>query len=228
MMNSTPKAWEHQTRAAEFLRDKEGAMLAMEMGTGKDLDDRTPIATPEGWTSMGGLRAGQQVFDESGQPCTVTGVYPQGEKPVCDVVFDDGTRIRAGYEHLWVTLTHGDRARIHKGRNAPGNWASRLMPITTEEIRQSLVHQRGTLVESMHSIPVAMPLDLPDMQLPIDPYIWGCGWETDRLPNQRSPATRTTSRTMPPPPPRRERTGGPGTGRATRSPARWPEAGNPS
>ena len=35
MMNSTPKAWEHQTRAAEFLRDKEGAMLAMEMGTGK-------------------------------------------------------------------------------------------------------------------------------------------------------------------------------------------------
>lgn len=35
MMKASPPAWEHQTRAGEFLQDKEGAMLAMEMGTGK-------------------------------------------------------------------------------------------------------------------------------------------------------------------------------------------------
>ena len=30
-----PQPWAHQTRALEFIRDKPGAMLAMEMGTGK-------------------------------------------------------------------------------------------------------------------------------------------------------------------------------------------------
>lgn len=32
---ATPPLWPHQERALEFLRDKPGAMLAMEMGTGK-------------------------------------------------------------------------------------------------------------------------------------------------------------------------------------------------
>ena len=41
-----PRAWAHQARALEFVRDKPGAMLAMEMGTGKskvaiDLMDET-------------------------------------------------------------------------------------------------------------------------------------------------------------------------------------------
>ena len=31
----TPRPWEHQTRALEFIRNKPGAMLAMDMGTGK-------------------------------------------------------------------------------------------------------------------------------------------------------------------------------------------------
>ncbi len=166
-----PQPWAHQSRALEFIRDKPGAMLAMEMGTGKDLDDNTPIATTEGWTRMGELQVGQQVFDERGQVCNVTRVFPQGERPVYDVAFDDGTVITAGHEHLWVT--HSRRARTHKGRAARENWASQLMPITTQEIRESLVHQRGNLEESMHSIPTAMPLEMPEADLPLDPYILG-------------------------------------------------------
>ena len=173
MMKPSPPSWEHQTRAGTFIEDKPGAMLAMEMGTGKDLDDDTPIATTEGWTRMGDIQTGQQVFDERGQPCTVTGVYPQGERDVYDVAFDDGAIIRAGREHLWATLTHSQRARIHKGRKDRGSWATQMLPITTEGIRNSLVHQRGTLVESMHSIPVAAALELPEAALPIDPYILG-------------------------------------------------------
>ena len=122
---------------------------------------------------MGDIKTGQQVFDERGQPCTVTGVYPQGERDVYDIAFDDGTVIAAGREHLWATLTHSQRARIHKGRRGRESWAIQMIPITTEEIRNSLVHQRGTLVESMHSIPVAAALELPEAALPIDPYILG-------------------------------------------------------
>ena len=163
-----PKAWDHQTKGLDFIRDKPGAMLAMEMGTGKDLEDNTPIPTTEGWTPMGEIKVGQRVFDERGQPCTVKGVYPQGERPVYKVVFDDGAVITAGHKHLWITLS--DRQR---GRTAPESWATGLTPITTEEIRDSLVHQRDSPEESAHSIPLAMPLDLPEAELPIDPYLMG-------------------------------------------------------
>ena len=165
-----PPPWPHQVQALEFIRDRPGAMLAMEMGTGKDLDDRTPIPTPEGWTGMGDLRPGQTVFDEAGNPCTVTAVYPQGERPAYEVKFDDGTVITAGEEHLWVTLTHSHRAKIHE---CPRRWASNITPITTREITESLRHQRGDIEEPMHSIPLAEPLNLPDRDLPIDPYILG-------------------------------------------------------
>ena len=168
-----PTSWAHQERGLAFVRDKPGAMLAMEMGTGKDLDDDTPIATPEGWTRMGDLKPGQAVFDERGKPCTVRAVYPQGERPTFTVLFDDGATLVAGEEHLWVTLTHSLRHRMHKGRAKLENWASRLMPITTRDIRDSIIHQRGSLVESQHSIPVALPLELPQAELPIDPYLMG-------------------------------------------------------
>ena len=178
-----PKAWDHQTKGLDFIRDKPGAMLAMEMGTGKDLEDNTPIPTTEGWTPMGEIKVGQRVFDERGQPCTVTGVHPQGERPVCKVVFDDGAVITAGHKHLWITLSDRQRARIRPGRTAPESWATGLTPITTEEIRDSLIHQRGSLEESTHSIPLAMPLELPEAELPIDPYLMGL-WLGDNSPRE--------------------------------------------
>ena len=168
-----PESWPHQERALEFITERRGAMLAMEMGTGKDLDDRTPIPTPQGWTLMGKIQAGQQVFDETGAPCAVTRVFPQGERPTYEVEFDDGSIITAGEEHLWMTLTHSHQAEIHKGARSLDGWASSLMPITTLEIASSLIHRRGTLEESMHSIPTAGALQLPDAELPIDPYILG-------------------------------------------------------
>ena len=52
MMKSSPPSWEHQNQAGTFIEDKPGAMLAMEMGTGKDLDDIPPSPPPKagpGW-----------------------------------------------------------------------------------------------------------------------------------------------------------------------------------
>ena len=168
-----PPAWAHQVRALEFVRGKPGAMLAMDMGTGKDLHDDTPIPRESGWARMGDLRPGDRLFDEQGNICTVTAVYPQGVREVYDVSFDDGASIQAGGEHLWMTLTHSHRARIHQGRMAPGSWASSLIPITTREIAESLEYRLGDTQGAMHSIPLAGPLDLPQAELPVDPYLLG-------------------------------------------------------
>src|SRR4051794_30183520 len=40
-------------------------------GFGKLLSLCVPIPTPAGWTTMGQLRVGDQVFDETGAPCNV-------------------------------------------------------------------------------------------------------------------------------------------------------------
>src|SRR5438270_3865818 len=49
-----------------------GARPAM----GKALALDTPIATPDGWTTMGEIQAGAEVFDEHGRACRVTYVSP--------------------------------------------------------------------------------------------------------------------------------------------------------
>lgn len=165
--------WNHQANALEFIRYKPGAMLAMQMGTGKDLADDTPIATPTGWTTMGDLRPGDQVIDEQGHACRVTAVFPQGRKPTFNVVFDDGTELVTGKDHQWVTLTRSDRLSIEEGTRQGEDWSSGLLPVTTGEIRDSLLHQAASISESMHSIPTAKPLQLPEQELPVDPYVLG-------------------------------------------------------
>ena len=42
-------------------------------GGGKDLDPSTPIPSPAGWRRLGDLAVGDEVFDEMGKPCRVTG-----------------------------------------------------------------------------------------------------------------------------------------------------------
>ena len=107
------------------------------------------------------------------KPCTVIGVYPQGDQPVCLVIFDDWSILTAGVRQPWVTLTHSHRSKIHKETRVLDHWASCLMPPTTEDIGAHLLHESGTLVEAMHSVPLAQPLRLPDRSLPIDPYLLG-------------------------------------------------------
>ena len=148
-------------------------MPALKTGPGIGLADRTPIPTPEGWTTVEEIAVWQQAFDERGEPCTVLEVHPQGEQLVCRVIFDDWSVLVSGARQPWVTLTHSHRAKIHKETRSLDHWASSLMPFTTEEIGTHLLHESGTLVEAMHTVPLARPLQLPDRHLPIDPYLLG-------------------------------------------------------
>ena len=80
------------------------AMITGDPGTGKALDVATPIPTPTGWTAMGELRIGDLVFDETGRPTRVTGVFDQPvNRPCYEVVFSDGSILIADEEHRWWT-----------------------------------------------------------------------------------------------------------------------------
>ena len=137
------------------------------------LADGTPIPTPGGWIPLCEIAPGQTVFDQAGRPCTVGAVCQREPEPVLSITFDDKSCLIAGAQQPWVTLSHGQRYRIHTGGLPLGNWAGNLAPPATGEIRGSLEHKRKTLVEAMHSVPLAKSLMLPDRELPIDPYLLG-------------------------------------------------------
>ena len=148
-------------------------------GFGKALSLDTEVPTPSGWTTMGEIKVGDMLFDESGAPCNVTFITDVMHGRTCyDVVFDDGTVIVADAEHQWVTDTHASRKA--KSRRVTGAVSSKPQcqrrkecdPAirTTDEIKGSLVYGNR---ERNHSIDVCGPLNLPDAVLPIHPYAFG-------------------------------------------------------
>ncbi|HET7856381.1 MAG TPA: dCTP deaminase, partial [Gaiellaceae bacterium] len=127
---------------------------------GKALALDTPIPTTEGWKSMGDIRVGDLVFDETGHPtAVVAATRPIDRRPCREVVFSDGTTIVCDVDHRWQTVTRSDRR----------GGVIRRRVRTTAEIERSLVAQG----EFNHQVPLSRPVQYPRRDLPIDPYVLG-------------------------------------------------------
>lgn len=159
-------------------------------GSGKALALQTPIPTPAGWTRMGDLVPGDEVFDDQGHPTVVVGVSPVMTGHRCyEIVFSDRSTLVADAEHLWTTVPQSRRSRGVKANyrarargarpvdlishtdelTGPGWWQHGTQ-VTTEQIRGSLLAGDA----SNHAVPTTAALDLPQASLPIDAYLLGC------------------------------------------------------
>lgn len=70
-------------------------------GVGKALSVHEPVLTPDGYRPIGELDPGDLVVGRDGLSHEVLGVYPQGERDLFKITFDDGTHVIADSEHLW-------------------------------------------------------------------------------------------------------------------------------
>lgn len=69
---------------------------------GKALALDTPLPSPNGFTTVGEIKVGDTLYDENGQPTTVTFLSPIYFNHLCyEVVFEDGEHIIADHEHNW-------------------------------------------------------------------------------------------------------------------------------
>jgi DNA segregation ATPase FtsK/SpoIIIE-like protein len=92
-------------------------LIAGATGAGKALALDTPIPTSNGWTTMGEIQVGDEVFDEHGQRCAVIAATPvMHDRPCYELEFSDGTVIVADAEHLWRTDTVARRGQRSKDR----------------------------------------------------------------------------------------------------------------
>ncbi len=155
-------------------------------GTGKALSLGTPIATPTGWTTMGELAEGDEIFDEHGQPCRVTYATPAMHDRRCyEVAFDDGSTIVADADHQWFAYDfpawRSLRDQSYRATRPPANpslardqSAKRHRPrdVTTQQmVDEGLRVSNG---RPNWYIPLTQPLDPPEAVLPVDPYVLGC------------------------------------------------------
>lgn len=150
-------------------------------GLGKALALDTRIPTPTGWTTMGEIRAGDLVLGDDGKPVNVSMVTEVMTGHRCyRVEFSDGSSVVADADHRWMTSTLKAREAASKlrrrhdlrPRGTDQRWKmARPEVVTTEQIRGTLKARDGHCLN--HSIPTTAPLDLPEAELPIDPYTLG-------------------------------------------------------
>lgn len=104
------KASEWQQEYHNLVVDE--ALGAGAQGPGKALAVGTMIPTPTGWLPIEALVPGDMVFGADGKPCRVVWASPVWKnRPVCEVVFDDGSVVVADAKHEWVVEQSMRRGR---------------------------------------------------------------------------------------------------------------------
>ena len=139
-------------------------VLAARPSMGKALSLDSMLLTPSGWVRMGDIKLGDMVIGRDGLPYPVIGVYPQGNKQMYEVRFDDGASVVCCDEHLWFTSSRADRKAGRSG-------AVRQL----SEIRKTL-YAGGLERRLSHQIPWVEPMDFEVKnggELLLDPYLLG-------------------------------------------------------
>lgn len=82
-------------------------------GTGKAQPLYSKVLTPNGFVTMGSLKPGDKVISGTNKEASILNIYPQGKKPIYEIVLDDASTCRCSDEHLWyVSINHGTPQNI--------------------------------------------------------------------------------------------------------------------
>lgn len=128
--------------------------------SGKALSLDTPIPTPDGWSTMGNIMKGDYILGADGKPTKVTFVTETMYEHDCyKITFDNGEEIIADRDHLWNV---GHRY-----------WKHNIRTLTTEELVKKYNEVKDVKTVGSLYVPISEPVDLPEKELPIDPYSLG-------------------------------------------------------
>ncbi len=220
-----PVAWDPWL-AQEIRRASGLTAVVGGLGSGKALALDTPLPTPAGWTTMGEVQVGDELIGSDGRPTRVAAATEVLHgRPCYDVVFSDGSVIRADAQHEWLTRTRNDwkaEDRLAKRLDdvikapspepvLPGRCACGCGQLTSRTVyartavglgagdhfryahghhrrgersvvlsRVPTVHTTAEIAATInsgpqrnHAVHIARPFDLPEVALPVAPYLLG-------------------------------------------------------
>lgn len=82
------------------IKHKRGVIQApTSAGKAQPLDSL--VCTPKGFKKIKDLKINDLVSNPSGQTCVIKGIFPQGEKHVVKLIFNNGDKVECCEDHLW-------------------------------------------------------------------------------------------------------------------------------
>lgn len=177
-------------RMWEFLGPE--AVLAGPFDTGKGQPLDALVYTPQGPRPIGDLVVGDLVLTPDGGIAPVTGVFPQGVRPVYRLTFSDGFSVLADDNHLWqVGWSFYPRETVNgKRRKIPGGRQDRWEVLSTGALYEKRLRWRaGTKKETRRKywVPLTNPLAFAQKPVPMDPYLVGILLSEGSLSVDRAP-----------------------------------------
>lgn len=133
----------------------------------KGLPLDTEIPTLTGWSTIAELKEGDTIFDKDGNPTKIVHKSKVHTNPCYKITFDNGDSIVADHEHRWeISFRLG-----YTSKKYPDGYSYTVM--TTEEIYKYLENLDNKSSATIPKILNPKPLNLPEANLPLDPYILG-------------------------------------------------------
>ena len=119
------------------------------------------ILTPNGWTTMGELKIGDEIITASGKITNITGIFPKGVKDIYKIETSNNGVTYACEDHLWSTKTYQE----HKhGKD--------FKTRTTKELSDTLINPNSG-PKLNHYLPKSGVVDFYENDLVIPPYTLG-------------------------------------------------------
>lgn len=128
-------------------------------GCGKAQPLDSNVLTPQGFIKMKDVTVGTSIITGQGNLGTVSGIYPQGVRPIYEITLQDRTKIRVSDEHLNVVYRYNEDKKQRED-----------FCITTTELISLFESSRFKL---RIDIPRIVKFSNSAESLPIDPYLLG-------------------------------------------------------
>jgi hypothetical protein len=133
----------------------------LEMGLGKGFAFTEPVSVPGGWTPIGALKVGDKVAGRDGTWCSVTAVFDRPILQLFRVTLRDGSSVVTDPDHRWAVQTLNDRFR-----------GGHRVLTTAQMLATGCSFSNGNA--RYYSLMLTAPVQHPDRELPLDPYVMGC------------------------------------------------------
>ena len=149
------------------------ALILAAFGVGKALPNSNKIYTPEGYKLMGDIKVNDKVFGRNGKETNVIGVYPQGNRPIFKISFNDGTFTFCDEEHLWSvnSINQRNRSSWKNGKRIKLEPDNSFKVVKTSDLINKLTF--GTKKSLNFKVPMVEPVEFNERELLINPYVLG-------------------------------------------------------